>query len=105
MAQRAIAWAGEPNFPFRRFLVVNAWRADSGALRNWSLGLCDGKSVANNEEVTHPIVSVNKLPSLDEIPEILRRHAPVLDIAAFNSAPSIGGTTSPIWMSTKSCLP
>lgn len=88
MAQRALAWAGEPNFPFRRFLVVNVWRAYSGAPQDWPLGLCDGTSVANDEGVTYPIVSVDKLPSRDEIPEVLPNDMPQCpEIAAFQFRP------------------
>jgi hypothetical protein len=88
MAQRALAWAGEPNFPFRRFLVINVWRAYSGAPQDWPLGLCDGTSVADDEGITYPIVSVDKLPPLDDIPEVLANDMPQCpEIAAFQFRP------------------
>jgi hypothetical protein len=88
MARRALAWAGEPDFPFRRFLVVNLWRAYSGAPQDWPLGLCDGRSVAPDEGVAYPIVSVDKLPPLDAIPEVLPDDVPQCpEIAAFQFRP------------------
>ncbi len=71
MARRALAWAGESDLAFRHFFVVNLWRAYSGAPQDWPLGLCDGTSVASDEGVTYPILSVDKLPALDDIPEVL----------------------------------
>lgn len=88
MAQRALAWAGEPDFPFRRYLVVNAWRAYSGAPQDWPLALCDGASVADDEGVVYPIVSVPKLPALDAIPDVLPDDMPQCpEIAAFQYRP------------------
>jgi hypothetical protein len=71
MARRALAWAGEPDFPFRRFFLINSWRAYSGAPQDWPLGLCDATSVANDEGVTYPILMVDKLPPREKIPEVL----------------------------------
>ena len=88
MARRALAWAGEPDLPFRRYLVVNVWRAYSGPPQDWPLALCDGRSVAHDEGVTYPIVSVDKLPPLDDIPAVLPDDMPQCpEIAAFQFRP------------------
>jgi hypothetical protein len=71
MAQRALTWCGEPDYPYRRFVAVNAWRAYSGAPQDWPLALCDGTSVASDEGVTYPILMVDRLPAREEIPEVL----------------------------------
>ncbi len=71
MASRALTWLGEPDYQYRRFILVNAWRAYSGAPQHWPLGLCDATSVSNDEGVTYPILMVDQLPSPDQIPEVL----------------------------------
>ena len=58
MASRALTWLGEPDYEYRRFILVNSWRAYSGAPQNWPLGLCDATSVSNDEGVTYPILMV-----------------------------------------------
>lgn len=71
MAQRALTWCGEPDYPYSRFVAINAWRAYSGAPQDWPLGLCDATSVGDDEGVTYPILMVDELPSTAEIPEVL----------------------------------
>ncbi|MBX3026414.1 hypothetical protein KF840_16010 [bacterium] len=71
MARRALAWNGLADRPFRRFAIVNAWRSFSGAPQDWPLGLCDATSVADDEGVTYNILSVDRIPAPEEIPEVL----------------------------------
>ncbi|MFN8641304.1 MAG: CmcJ/NvfI family oxidoreductase [Candidatus Binatia bacterium] len=71
MARRALAWNGEPAERFRRFSIINIWRSFSGAPQDWPLGLCDATSIAGDEDVTYNILSVDRLPEPDEIPEVL----------------------------------
>ncbi len=90
MAQRALTWLGEPDFRYRRFLLVNSWRAYSGAPQPWPLGLCDATSVADGEGVTYPILMVDELPSPDEIPDVLpgdRDRPEFPEISAFQFSP------------------
>src|SRR5262249_10415037 len=88
MAKRALAWAGEPDYPYRRYLVINVWRAYSGAPQDWPLAFCDGRSVSNDEGVTYPIISVDKLPALDDIPAVIPTEPPASpEIALFQFRP------------------
>jgi hypothetical protein len=88
MVRSILATAGEPDLPFRRFLAVNVWRAYSGAPQDWPLGLCDGTSVANDEGVNYAILFVDKLPRLEDIPEVLPDDPPhPTAISAFQFSP------------------
>lgn len=71
MASRALAWHGEPAGRYRRFSIINIWRSFSGAPQDWPLGLCDATSVAADEGVTYNILSVDRVPAPEEIPEVL----------------------------------
>jgi len=71
MARRALTWTGEADYPYRRFVAINAWRAYSGAPQDWPLALCDATSVADDEGVTYPILMVDQLPARDAVPEVL----------------------------------
>lgn len=71
MARRALAWNGLADLPVRHFAVINTWRSFSGAPQDWPLGLCDANSIADDEGVTYNILSVDRLPEPDEIPEVL----------------------------------
>lgn len=71
MARRALTWMGEPDASYRRFILINTWRAYKGAPQDWPLGLCDPASVADDEGVRYPILMVDRLPKEEEIPEVL----------------------------------
>jgi hypothetical protein len=88
MARKVLALAGEPDLPFRRFFAVNVWRAYSGAPQDWPLGLCDGRSVTDDEGVAYPIVFVDELPAREDIPEVLPDDASTATaISAFQYRP------------------
>lgn len=90
MAQRALTWLGEPDYPYRRFIAVNAWRAYSGAPQDWPLALCDATSVADDEGMTYPILMVDQLPAREAIPDVLPgdpEHPEFPEISAFQFSP------------------
>jgi hypothetical protein len=70
MVHKVLGMVGEPGLAFRRFLAVNVWRAYSGA-QDWPLGLCDGTSVASDEGVSYPILFVDELPAVEDVPDVL----------------------------------
>ncbi len=88
MARKVLAANDLPDLEFRRFVAINTWRAYSGAPQDWPLGLCDGTSITNDEGVIYPIIMVDELPAVEDIPEVLHdeRSLPTA-ITAFQFSP------------------
>jgi hypothetical protein len=74
--------------PYRRFIASSLWRAFSPPPQDWPLAVCDGASVGPDEGVPNVMVRVDKLPKLDEIPEVLEGEAlmPAASVFHFNAA-------------------
>ena len=56
---------------YSRFKFINLWRATSPGPHNWSLALCRGDMVDDDEGVTKHLMYVDKIPDLSSLPEEL----------------------------------
>ncbi|TVY88155.1 hypothetical protein LAWI1_G003541 [Lachnellula willkommii] len=63
-----LAKSGAPDFPYKRTLCVNVWRALSPGPQDWPLAMCDPRSVHADDSRAMPRVRVEVLPEPDKVP-------------------------------------
>ncbi len=55
-------------YQYKRFMMINMWRAVSPGPQDWPLALCSGASVQDSEGVANGLVYTDTLPEHDNIP-------------------------------------
>ena len=79
MARSMLEKTGTPEFQFRRFAIINLWRAFSHPPQDWPLALCDARTIDELAGVPTPMIFVDPLPDpesalREEIPYDPHRH-------------------------------
>lgn len=54
---------------YKRYKLINLWRATSPGPQNWPLALCRGDSVSDTEGVINHLIYCDKIPDLDNLSE------------------------------------
>ena len=55
---------------YSRLLIVSNWRTFSEPPQDWPLGICDSRSVGDDEGVTNTLVFQEDIPDIDDLPPL-----------------------------------
>jgi hypothetical protein len=74
--------------PYRRFLYTSFWRAFSPGPQDYSLALCDGRTVGDEEGTTNTLHVVDRLPSREQMLQPMQEESskPAAAIFRYNPA-------------------
>jgi len=55
---------------YSRLLIVSNWRVFSKPPQDWPLGICDSRSVGNDEGIVNTLVYQEDIPDIDNLPPL-----------------------------------
>jgi len=70
LANKMLASRGLAGSEYSRVVCINVWRAISPGPQDWPLAMCEAQSVARSEGQPNVMIYVDKLPDVEQLPEL-----------------------------------